>query len=119
FSIDATIGTVATRLLVDTGACCTWVTTEGAVGRAFVARSTPGGKIDSLQGTRPYRHVATGLVFGAVPRTTELHIIDRDSGDAVDDGAVGSDALADCVLVFERHSLHGVCGGLGATGRAR
>ena len=110
FTADATIDHVATRLLVDTGACCTWVMAGGEVSRALAPRSKSGGKLGTLDGMRAYRGATAALAFGAVTRTLEVHVVDAGPGDSVDDGGIGSEALAGCVLVFTPHDLHGACG---------
>jgi hypothetical protein len=107
--IDVAFGALRQRMMIDTGACCTWVTTSSGVGKANRSRSREGGKIHRLLGTTTSRVVRTGLVFGDVPRTLDVRLLAPDEGDAAGTGAIGADALTGCVVAISPSEIRGVC----------
>lgn len=108
-AIDVNFGTLAMRLMIDTGSCCTWVTTSSVVGRAHLPTSTPGGTVRRLQSNKLSRRSRTGVQFGDVARTLEIRLLDPDPGDAREDGAIGGDALQGCVIAIDPAGMRGAC----------
>jgi hypothetical protein len=107
--IDVAFGERRLRMMIDTGACCTWVTTTSAVGRASLPRSREGGTIARLLGTTRSRVARAELVFGAVRRSLDIRLLTPDAGDATATGAIGADALETCVVAIRRSEMRGVC----------
>lgn len=108
-AIDVNFGKLGMRLMIDTGSCCTWVTTSSVVGRAHLPISTPGVAVRRLQSNKLSRRSRTGLQFGDVARTLEIRLLDPDPGDAKEDGAIGGDALHGCVIAIDAIGMRGAC----------
>jgi hypothetical protein len=107
--IDVAFGDQRMRLMIDTGSCCTWVTTSSTVGRTHLPRSTPGVEVRRLQSKRLSRRSMTPLAFGGVARELEIRLLEPDPGDAKEDGAIGGDALQGCVIAISPHEMRGAC----------
>lgn len=107
--IEVAFGTQTMRLMIDTGACCTWVTTSSSVGKTHLPRSTPGVEVRRLQSKRLSRRSLTPLSFGTVNRELEIRLLDPDPGDGQEDGAIGGDALQGCVVAVTPDAMRGAC----------
>ncbi len=107
--IDVAFGTQKMRVMVDTGSCCTWVTTSSSVGKARLPTSTPGVEVRRLQSKRVSRRSVTPLAFGEVTRELAVRLLEPDPGDAREDGAIGGDALQGCVIAISQSEMHGAC----------
>ena len=107
--IDVAFGDHKMRVMIDTGACCTWVTTSSRVGKAHLPHSTPGVEVRRLQSNRPSRRSKASLAFGDVARDLEVRLLEPDPGDASEDGAIGGDALQGCVIAISPHEMRGAC----------
>lgn len=107
--IDVDFGEHRLRMMIDTGACCTWVTLGSAIGRAKLPHSIASGKVDRLLGTTESRRVRATLQFGQVARTTDIRLLAPDENDARETGALGADVLGGCVLAILPDQLRGAC----------
>ncbi len=107
--IDVAFGTQKMRLMIDTGSCCTWVTTSSSVGKTHLPRSTPGVEVRRLQSKRLSRRSLTPLSFGTVSRELEIRLLEPDPGDSEEDGAIGGDALQGCVVAISPYEMRGAC----------
>ncbi len=107
--IDVAFGTQRMRLMIDTGSCCTWVTTSSSVGKTHLPRSTPGVEVRRLQSKRLSRRSLTPLSFGTVDRELEIRLLEPDPGDGQEDGAIGGDALHGCVVAILPYEMRGAC----------
>lgn len=107
--IDVAFGDHKMRVMIDTGACCTWVTTSSRVGKAHMAHSTPGVEVRRLQSNRVSRRSKAALAFGEVARDLEVRLLEPDPGDASEDGAIGGDALQGCVIAISQREMRGAC----------
>ncbi len=107
--IDVSFGDRRLRMMIDTGACCTWVTTSSRVGKAHLEHSSPDGTVNRLLGTTDSRAVRSRLQFGEVERTLDLKLLEPDAGDARETGAIGADALTSCVVAIRPREIRGVC----------
>lgn len=107
--IDVAFGTQKMRLMIDTGSCCTWVTTSSSVGKTHLPRSTPGVEVRRLQSKRLSRRSLTPLSFGTVNRELEIRLLEPDPGDDQEDGAIGGDALQGCVVAISPTEMRGAC----------
>src|SRR5262249_26108154 len=107
--IDVGFGARRLRMMIDTGACCTWVTTTSAIGRANLAHSRSRGAVGRLLGTTPSRVASADLRFGDVRRTVALRLLDPDDNDALETGGLGADALRGCVLAITATEIRGAC----------
>jgi len=107
--IDVSFGTQKMRVMVDTGACCTWVTTSSTVGKTHLPRSTPGVEVRRLQSSKLSRRARTPFAFGDVARELEVRLLEPDPGDHQEDGGIGGDALAGCVIAIGPSEMHGAC----------
>jgi len=107
--IEVVFGARKMRLMIDTGSCCTWVTTSSQVGKAHLPHSTPGIEVRRLQSKRMSRRARTGFAFGGVDRELEVRLLEPDPGDHVEDGAIGGDALQGCVVAIGRTEMRGAC----------
>jgi hypothetical protein len=107
--IDVAFGARSLRMMVDTGACCTWVTVSSAVGRANLPHSIAGGRVGRLLGTTDSRAARAALRFGDVARTMEIKLLEPDAGDARETGAIGVDALRDCIVAIFETEMRGAC----------
>jgi hypothetical protein len=107
--IDAGFGKKKLRVMVDTGACCTWVTTTSGVGRELLPRSTARGNIGRLLGATPSRSARAMLKFGDVGRLLDVRLLDPDENDARDSGGLGADALRDCTVAIFQSEMRGAC----------
>jgi hypothetical protein len=107
--IDVRFGGLAMRLMIDTGSCCTWVTTSSRVGRTHLPLSTPGVEVRRLQSHKLSRRTRTGVKFGEVARNLEIRLLEPDPGDGLEDGAIGGDALQGCVIAILDGGMRGAC----------
>jgi hypothetical protein len=107
--IDVAFGAQNMRLMIDTGSCCTWVTTSSTVGKTHLPTSTPGVEVRRLQSKRLSRRSKTPLMFGDVGRELEIRLLEPDPGDAQEDGAIGGDALQGCIVAISQHEMRGAC----------
>ena len=107
--IDVTFGERSLRMMIDTGACCTWVTTSSKVGRYHLPKSERGGTMIRLMGTTQSRVVRSQLAFGDVSRRLDIRLLDPDVGDSAEDGALGADALRGCVVAISPTEMRGAC----------
>jgi hypothetical protein len=107
--IDVGFGAGQLRMMIDTGACCSWVTTTSAVGRASLARSRTHGDVERLLGTTTSRVASADVRFGDVRRTLDLRLLVPDDNDAMDSGGLGADALRGCVVAVTPTEIRGSC----------
>ncbi|MBX3159778.1 MAG: hypothetical protein KF773_27660 [Deltaproteobacteria bacterium] len=107
--IDVEIGARKLRLMVDTGACCTWVTTTSGVGRDLHPRSVARGNIGRLLGATPSRSARALLRFGDVGRLLDVRLLTPDENDARESGGLGADALRDCTIAILQTGMRGAC----------
>jgi len=107
--IDVAFGGHRLRMMIDTGACCTWITTTSKLGQSLHPKSKQGSEIKRLLGTTTSRIVRTDFTFGRVDRTIEIKLLDPDAGDAAETGGIGADALRGCILAITPVAMHGVC----------
>ncbi len=107
--IDVAFGEQKMRVMVDTGACCTWVTTSSTVGKTHLPHSTPGVEVRRLQSSKLSRRAWTPVAFGDVARKVEVRLLDPDPGDAQEDGGIGGDALHGCVIAIGQSEMRGAC----------
>ncbi len=107
--IDVAFGAHKMRVMIDTGSCCTWVTTSSRVGKAHLPHSTPGIQVRRLQSNRLSRRSKASFAFGEVARELEVRLLEPDPGDAREDGAIGGDALQGCVIAISQHDMRGAC----------
>ena len=114
--IDVAFGDQRMRVMIDTGSCCTWVTTSSTVGQTHLPRSTPGVEVRRLQSKRMSRRARTPLSFGEVARELEVRLLEPDPGDGKEDGAIGGDALQGCVIAILKNEMRGACRSAGVTG---
>src|SRR5205814_9916428 len=98
--IDVKFGDKSLRMMLDTGACCTWVTTTSQVGKSYLPHSRSGGNIARLMGNAPSRIAPAELDFGDVHRKIDIKILDPHPGDAIEDGGIGADALEGCIVAI-------------------
>lgn len=107
--ITVAFGDQQLRMMIDTGACCTWVATSSVVGRAKLRNSVAGGKVKRLLGTTPSRVSRVDLRFGGVARTLQIKLLEPDAGDSREAGAIGADALSSCVVAIRTSEIRGAC----------
>jgi hypothetical protein len=107
--IDVDFGEHRLRMMIDTGACCTWVTVGSAIGRAKLELSTASGKVDRLLGTTESRRVRATLQFGDVARTLDIRLLQPDENDARETGALGADVFVRCVIAILPTAMRGAC----------
>lgn len=107
--IDVKFGDKSLRMMLDTGACCTWVTTTSQVGKSYLPSSRPGGSIARLMGNAPSRIATADLKFGEVGRKIDIKILDPHPGDAIEDGGIGADSLDGCIVAITPDKIRGVC----------
>jgi hypothetical protein len=109
--MKVTIGGHTVHALIDTGACCTSVTTSGPIGTALRTPHMRGGTLERLEGRRRYQIARTTLQLGDATRTIDLHLVEVEDEEPDGDNAaaIGADALRDCVLAFLDDELRGAC----------
>jgi len=107
--IDVVFGAQRMRVMIDTGSCCTWVTTSSTVGQARLPTSTPGLVVRRLQSAKLSRRSMTPLSFGDVARQLEVRLLEPDPGDELETGAIGGDALQGCVVAISPRGMRGAC----------
>lgn len=106
-----TLEATSTKLLVDTGSCCTWVHTETIVGKALLAKAE---KIDKgptnvFAITASHRARSVRMRVGGLERTTDVYLLPGKPQHEEGDGALGIDVLRSCVMSFAVDAMHARC----------
>lgn len=109
YAADTKLFDTSSRLLVDTGSCCTWVHLDTAVGRALLPRAErlEGGpsNVFAVSATHHVREVPVRV--GKLTRSLEVFLLPGSGVQA--DGALGIDALSSCALAFDKTALRARC----------
>lgn len=102
YFIEAFVGGVPARLLLDTGACCTVVYSGSEAGKhlASAAGPTQTGPRDIMNVVASRIALGVSVRSQSVSRAVDVHLMDRQRN--VEDGILGVDFLKECSIVFEK-----------------
>jgi len=111
YTTKVAIEGVESALLLDTGACCTWVYSDTAAGRALTKRASriASGPVD-VQGAISTRVVAQAHIategFGG---ETAVYLFTGRPKKGEAEGAIGIDVLQSCVMAIDDTRLWATC----------
>jgi hypothetical protein len=111
FVAGARIEDEPARLLVDTGACCSWVYRDSPVGRALVSRAevVTAGPSDIQAAAATHRMRGARLRTGDLSRALDVYFLPGGPAPDEPDGALGIDVLKRCVLAIHGEALRARC----------